>query len=64
MYTKARQLLLDKYPIPEILRTRLEDLCLLIKILELGKIKKFLSLVPESPPEKSVDISIDVSQKM
>ena len=40
---------LDQYTLPEILRTRLEEVILKIKILELGKASYFLEKVMDSP---------------
>ena len=45
---------LEQYVVPEMLRTRLEEVVLQIKILELGRASSFLSRVLEPPSEDSV----------
>lgn len=60
MFTKARELLLDSYPIPEMLRTRLEEVILQAKMLQLGSIKPFLSKVMNPPNPKAIDLSLKV----
>ena len=62
LYTKKRQELLCPYQLPEILRTRLEEILLNIKILKLGKVKSFLLKLMESPDEKVIDMSIELLQ--
>ncbi|XP_068081354.1 ATP-dependent DNA/RNA helicase DHX36 isoform X2 [Anabrus simplex] len=64
MYTKARYDRLDKYPKPEILRVRLEDLVLHIKILQLGKVMPFLSQVMSCPNPKTVQSSLKFLQTL
>ena len=55
LYTRAREMTLQQFVTPEILRTRLEEVILHIKILELGRVSPFLRKVMESPNGKSVD---------
>jgi ATP-dependent RNA helicase DHX36 len=45
---------LADFTTPEILRTPLDALCLQIKILGLGDIRKFLSMAIEPPPEGAI----------
>ncbi|XP_066597758.1 ATP-dependent DNA/RNA helicase DHX36 [Prorops nasuta] len=64
LYSKARELTLDQYPLPEMLRTRLENVILQIKILQLGKAKPFLAEMMDPPNPKSIDLSIDLLQAL
>lgn len=50
----------DHYPLPEMLRTRLEEVILQIKILQLGKTKEFLTNVMDPPDLKAIDLSLDL----
>lgn len=50
----------DQYPTPEMLRTRLEEVILQIKILQLGKAKSFLASVMDPPDMKAIDLSLDL----
>lgn len=50
----------DEYPLPEMLRTRLEEVILQIKILQLGKVKEFLINVMDPPDLKAIDLSLDL----
>lgn len=60
LYSKAREMTFDQYQLPEILRTRLEQTILQIKILQLGKVKKFLANVMDPPDLKTIDLSLDL----
>lgn len=60
LYSKAREMTLDQYPLPEMLRTRLEEVILQIKILQLGKAKSFLESVMDPPNLKAIDLSLDL----
>jgi ATP-dependent RNA helicase DHX36 len=53
-------MILDQYPLPEMLRTRLEEVILQIKILQLGKVKEFLANVIDPPDQKAIDLSLDL----
>lgn len=64
MYTRAREMTLEQYPLPEMLRTRLEEVILQIKILQLGRVKPFLSTVMDSPDLKAIDLSLDLLEKL
>ena len=52
--TKTEATVLADFTTPEILRTPLDALCLQIKILGLGDIRKFLSMAIEPPPEGAI----------
>jgi len=52
--TKTESTVLADFTTPEILRTPLDALCLQIKILGLGDIRKFLSMAIEPPPEDAI----------
>ena len=58
LYSRAREEMLDEYPLPEMLRTRLEEIILHIKILKLGLAKPFLTKVMQPPDEVVLDTSI------
>ena len=51
---------LDQYVVPEMLRTRLEEVVLQIKILELGLASSFLSRVLEPPSEESIRLALNL----
>ncbi len=60
LYTRAREMTLDQFVVPEMQRTRLEEVILQIKILELGKASSFLSRVLEAPSPESVALAIEM----
>ncbi|KAK4309183.1 hypothetical protein Pmani_019168 [Petrolisthes manimaculis] len=60
LFTRAREKTMDEYQLPEILRTRLEEIILHIKILRLGLARPFLSKVMMAPDPLVVDISIQM----
>ncbi|XP_070169904.1 ATP-dependent DNA/RNA helicase DHX36-like [Polyergus mexicanus] len=60
LYCKVREMTFDQYPLPEMLRTRLEEVILQIKILQLGKAKEFLANVMDPPDLKAIDLSLDL----
>lgn len=60
MYTRAREQTFAEYPKPEMLRVRLEEIMLHIKILKLGKVKPLLGRVMEPPDEKIVELSLQL----
>lgn len=62
LYTRAREQTLDEYPLPEIQRTRLEEIILHVKILRLGSVKPFLSKVMMPPDDSVVDVSLQMLQ--
>ncbi|MFT7803156.1 ATP-dependent RNA helicase DHX36 [Arapaima gigas] len=58
LYNGLRASLLDAYQLPEIQRTPLEELCLQIKILKLGRIALFLQKAMDPPSERAVQLAI------
>jgi len=60
LYTRAREMMLDSYLLPEMCRSRLEEVVLQIKILELGDAKQFLRKVLDPPNEETVSLSIEL----
>ncbi|KAJ1088168.1 hypothetical protein NDU88_001327 [Pleurodeles waltl] len=58
LYNSLRDSLLDDYQLPEILRTPLEELCLQVKILKLGRIASFLHRLLDPPTTEAVDLAI------
>lgn len=63
-YTRAREQTLMNYALPEMLRTRLEEVILQIKILQLGKVSPFLERVLDPPNSKAVDLSLKLLERM
>ena len=51
---------MEHYAVPEMLRTRLEEVILKIKVLELGKSKSFLERVLDPPHETNVQRAIQM----
>ncbi|KZC09687.1 PREDICTED: ATP-dependent RNA helicase DHX36 [Dufourea novaeangliae] len=60
LYSKAREMTLEQYPLPEMLRTRLDNVILQIKILQLGKARSFLASVMDPPNTKAIDLSLEL----
>ncbi|XP_014599977.1 PREDICTED: ATP-dependent RNA helicase DHX36-like [Polistes canadensis] len=60
LYSKARELTFEDYQLPEMLRTRLEQVILQIKILQLGEAKEFLASVMDPPNLKAIDLSLEL----
>lgn len=60
LYTRAREMTLEQFVVPEMLRTRLEEVILQIKILEFGKAATFLSKVMETPDPKAVILALEM----
>ena len=60
LFTRAREMTLEQYATPEMLRTRLEEVILKIKILELGRIAPFLRKVMNPPNEKVIQRAVDM----
>lgn len=56
LYTRARELTLESYLLPEIQRKRLEELILQVKILGLGSVKLFLTKVMDPPDAQAIGI--------
>lgn len=64
LYSRAREMTLEQYQKPEILRSRLEDIILTAKILQLGKVEEFFSKLMDPPDPQSVKISIDLLRRL
>ena len=60
LYSRMRESTFIAHPVPEMKRTRLEELILRIKILKLGKVAPFLQRVPEPPEERTVQLSLEL----
>ncbi|XP_038671699.1 ATP-dependent DNA/RNA helicase DHX36 [Scyliorhinus canicula] len=58
LYNGLRESLLDDYQLPEIMRTPLEELCLQIKILNLGRIAHFLEKAMQPPSKEAVNLAV------
>lgn len=55
---------LDEFDLPEILRTRLEEVCLHVKLLKLGKIVPFLTKGITKPEEKALENALKTLVKI
>ena len=60
LFSRAREMTLEQYAVPEMLRTRLEEVILKIKVLELGKAESFLEKVMDPPNEVNVMRAIEM----
>ena len=60
LFTREQHAELSPYQTPELLRTPLEELCLQIKSLRLGRIEAFLAKAPEPPSHKTVRNAIEL----
>uniref|UniRef100_S4RGX7 RNA helicase n=1 Tax=Petromyzon marinus TaxID=7757 RepID=S4RGX7_PETMA len=58
LYNGLRANMLSDYQLPEMLRTPLEELCLQIKILKLGRIEDFIKRTMQPPTEQAVLLAI------
>ena len=58
LYSKMQENKMSDFIVPEILRTPLDQVCLQIKLLKLGRIQDFLSQVMESPSTDSINLSL------
>ncbi|XP_011868007.1 PREDICTED: ATP-dependent RNA helicase DHX36 [Vollenhovia emeryi] len=64
MYTRVREMQFAQYPLPEMLRTRLEEVILQIKILQLGKAKQFLATVMDPPDVQAIHLSLQLLETL
>jgi ATP-dependent RNA helicase DHX36 len=64
LFSRGREAILADYPLPEMLRTRLEEVILSIKLLQLGKAAPFLEKVMDPPNPRAVSLAIQVSYKL
>jgi ATP-dependent RNA helicase DHX36 len=62
--SKTEATVLADFTTPEILRTPLDALCLQIKILGLGDIRRFLSMAIEPPPEDAIASALKSLQEL
>ena len=60
LFTRFHLDKLEDYLLPEILRTRLEEICLQIKLLKLGSIEPFLQKAMQTPGPEAVHRSIEL----
>uniref|UniRef100_A0A1B6EDU7 RNA helicase n=1 Tax=Clastoptera arizonana TaxID=38151 RepID=A0A1B6EDU7_9HEMI len=60
LFSRAREQELASYPLPELMRTRLEEVILQAKMLQVGYIKPFLSKVMNPPDLIAIDISLEL----
>lgn len=60
MFTTARKDLFEPYQLPEMQRTRLEEVVLKAKMLQLGQVAPFLEKVMDPPDPKLVQLSLEV----
>jgi HrpA-like RNA helicase len=58
LYSSFRHSILAEYQLPEMSRVPLSELCLQIRVLNLGKCKDFLLRAMEAPPEAVIDDSL------
>ncbi|XP_026683360.1 ATP-dependent RNA helicase DHX36-like [Diaphorina citri] len=58
LYSRAREQTFQDYPLPEIQRTRLDEVVLKAKMLQLGKIAPFLQKLLDPPDPASVQLSL------
>ncbi|XP_071450154.1 ATP-dependent DNA/RNA helicase DHX36-like [Hetaerina americana] len=58
LYSRAREMMLAEYPLPEMLRSRLEDVILQLKVLRLGKVRPFLQKVMDPPDPRAIELSL------
>jgi HrpA-like RNA helicase len=64
LYSRGRESTFPPHPIPEIKRTRLEELILRVKILKLCWVEDFLRKVPEPPDDCTVKISLELLHEL
>ena len=55
---------MSEYDLPEILRLPLQELCLKIKICELGDIAQVLSMALDAPSPKAINNAIIILQEV
>ncbi|XP_064459856.1 ATP-dependent DNA/RNA helicase DHX36-like isoform X2 [Ornithodoros turicata] len=64
LYTSWREMQLEAYQAPEMLRTRLENLILKIKILKLGNAQQFLEKAMNPPSHDAVRLSVEFLESL
>lgn len=60
LFSKAREMTLENYPLPEMLRSRLDEVIIRIKMLQLGAASPFLNKVMNPPDPLAVSHSLEV----
>ncbi|CAG8519373.1 1074_t:CDS:10 [Funneliformis mosseae] len=63
LFTKWKYDEMVDYELPEILRLPLQELCLKIKICELGKIEQVLNMAIDAPASKAINNAITILQE-
>ncbi|KAB7504711.1 ATP-dependent RNA helicase DHX36, partial [Armadillidium nasatum] len=58
LFSRGREKLLNEFQLPEIKRTRMEEVILHLKVLQLGLTKNFLGKILDPPDEDVIDVSI------
>jgi ATP-dependent RNA helicase DHX36 len=64
LFSERREMALANYPVPEMLRSRLEEVVLQVKILQQGLVSPFLSKVMQPPDPRAIDNSLKVLRHM
>lgn len=64
LFSKARHMILDQYQRPEILRTRLENIILTAKSLQLGKVESFFKQLIDPPDQQTVGLSLELLKRL
>lgn len=64
LYTKFREERLEDYQLPEMLRVRLEEIILRVKLLKLGFAQEFLHKAMDPPSEVMIAKSVDLLKKL
>ncbi|XP_017786910.1 PREDICTED: ATP-dependent RNA helicase DHX36-like [Nicrophorus vespilloides] len=64
LFSRGRQQYMEAYQKPEILRKRLEDVILMLKLLQLGKADAFLESLMNPPDSEAVSVSLDLLKRM
>lgn len=64
LYSRARSNALDPFEEPEILKIRLEEVLLTIKVLYIKDIKTFMSTLIDVPEDRVIDASIELLRRL
>ncbi len=64
LYCKGREMTFADYMLPEMLRKRLEEVILQIKVLRLGKVEPFFAKVMDPPDPKAVRLSLELLRQI
>jgi len=64
LFSRGRKELLAEFLLPEIQRSRLDEVVLQIKILELGTVSKFLEQTLDPPDPRAIQFSMELLQTM